>query len=98
MENQLGVSVVYVVGFLLSIYLYFQWTKENILLEKGKPNSILGYNLAFDFMAWIVTTIIIIISFNLYLYGENRDLITLILGISIGSVLTRTPSFKEKGQ
>jgi len=68
------------------------------MLEKDKPNSVLGYNLAFDFMAWIATIIIIIISFRLYLYGENNDLITLILGISIGSVLTRTPSFKEKGQ
>lgn len=85
-----------------SVYLilrFFKLAKSLIEIDKdGIPNGILGYNIAFDFMAWFITGIIIVISFILLVFDINKDLIILILGISIGSVLTRTPSFKEKSR
>lgn len=83
------------IGFL--IIKFFGWAKSITAHDNsGTPNAILGYNIAFDFLAWMVTGLIIILSFVLLVLNINKDLIILILGISIGSVLTRTPSFKEK--
>ena len=81
---------------LYGIYLFFNWTAKTTALRENEPNSVLGYNIAFDFMAWMVTALIILISFIIYLTTESKELAILIMGISIGSVLTRTPSFKEK--
>ena len=33
MENQIFVATIYVIGFLLAIHLFFQWTRRNIMLE-----------------------------------------------------------------
>ena len=77
------------------VKLFFNWTAKITAVEADKPNSILGYNIAFDFLAWSTTSLIIIGAFIMYFFKDN-ELAVLIMGISIGSVLTRTPSFKEK--
>ena len=84
--------------FLYGTKLFFDWAAKITAInnKEGAPNSILGYNIAFDFLAWAVTALIITISFVIYLTTESKELAVLIMGISIGSVLTRTPSFKEK--
>jgi len=81
---------------LYGTYLFFNWTAKITAIKENEPNSVLGYNIAFDFMAWAVTALIIAISFVIYLTTQSKELAVLIMGISIGSVLTRTPSFKEK--
>ena len=99
------ISLILIYGILILIalaiglygtHLFFNWTAKITALKEKEPNSVLGYNIAFDFMAWMVTALIIIISFIIYLTTESKELAVLIMGISIGSVLTRTPSFKEK--
>ncbi len=89
------ILVVSAIG-LYGMHLFFNWTAKITAVKENEPNSILGYNIAFDFMAWTVTALIIVISFIVYLITESKELAVLIMGISIGSVLTRTPSFKEK--
>jgi len=89
------VLLIVFIGLVFIVLKFFTWAKEITAIKNGKPNSVLGYNIAFDFMAWGITGIIIVISFMLY-FLEKNELAVLIMGITIGSVLTRTPSFKEK--
>ena len=85
-----------VIGFGYIIIKFFKWTEILTREKSGEQNTVLGYNIAFDFLAWSVTFLIIIISFIIYLTGYNKELATIILGTAIGSAITRTPSFKEK--
>lgn len=92
-------ATIVIIASVFLLFRFFKWSRSLIETDKdGIPNGILGYNIVFDFMAWAITGIIIIISFLLLMLNINKDLIILILGISIGSVLTRTPSFKEKSK
>jgi len=92
-----GILILFALAIgLLWTYLFFNWVAKITAMKENEPNSVLGYNIAFDFMAWMVTALIIVISFTIYLTTESKELAVLIMGISIGSVLTRTPSFKEK--
>lgn len=98
--NEYLVVFIFCISLLFICFLivkFFGWAKSITAHDNsGTPNAILGYNIAFDFLAWMITGLIIILSFVLLVLNINKDLIILILGISIGSVLTRTPSFKEK--
>lgn len=83
-----------VIGYL--ILKFFEWAQKITCMKDGEQNTVLGYNIAFDFLAISLTGVIIVFSFILFLTGVSKEISALILGISIGSVLTRTPSFKEK--
>ena len=83
-------------GIIWVIFRFFKWAERITSMEGGAPNSVLGYNIAFDFMAWAVTGIVIILAFISYFVFDKSELTVLIMGITIGSILTRTPSFKEK--
>jgi len=94
-------------GLILGVFLiiitnkYFNWTEKITSIRENRPNSVLGYFIAFDSLVLILTFFIIIIAIILYTADSMKDkkeLIVLILGLSIGSIITRTPSFKEKIQ
>jgi len=91
-------GVLVMIGFLIFAYWYFDWSKNITAADNNKtPNAVLGYNIAFDFLALSITGLIIVLAIILYILSDSyRDVAALIMGTSIGSILTRTPSFKDK--
>jgi hypothetical protein len=89
-------SIIFSIVITILNILFFKWSDKITCMKDGEHNTVLGYNIAFDYLALTITGLVIIISFILFITEINKDITSLILGISIGSLITRTPSFKEK--
>ncbi|MFA5792830.1 MAG: hypothetical protein WC897_03075 [Candidatus Gracilibacteria bacterium] len=91
--DKLPTQLIIVISSIILLLISLFYANKMLEMKKGEPNSLLAYHFFFDLFAFGLTALVIILAFSEI--GLEDDISTFVLGAAIGSLLTRTPSFKE---